>query len=546
MSFKTMAYKYASLLLALWTMSATAAEPRLDQALELQKRQEQERLQRRIDSAPALPESPAIIPPAPAADAGTCVQVSRIEASGITLLPPSAVQAALAPHTGKCLDAAGINGVLESLNNAYLQQGYVTARAYLPEQQVRDGLLTLVVIEGRIESIVLNGDARSADRRRRWLAIPAAPGDMLRLADIEQGVDQLNRAPSAQATLALEPGSEPGMTRVAISTADDRSWRAGLSLDNNGEKTTGQYKTTATLDKDNFLEANDVWQLALSHTDDTRAFSVSTTLPVRYWTLTSSYSQSRYTNQLTGGTRLSGDSQSLLLSADYLFLRNARHQLSLVMGLTDKESGRKVAGVSLQPDESTPARMGLRWLYREPAQTVFLQASWVRGTDWLGATEDPSGLPDHFPHRQFDKLELQGQYNRPLGAQWRYAAQLQAQFAAEGLIGNEQMVLGGLDSIRGFNTSSAFGDKGVSLRNQLATGCFTGRLPGLECQFFVDGGIVRSLMAPPVAQLLGGGAGLRLDRRHGYAEAIVAAPLYASDGIDTDNLEFHFQVGLRY
>ncbi len=29
-------------------------------------------------------------------------------------------------------------------------------------------------------------------------------------------------------------------------------------------------------------------------------------------------------------------------------------------------------------------------------------------------------------------------------------------------------------------------------------------------------------------------------------ETIVAAPLYASDGIDTDNLEFHFQVGLRY
>lgn len=526
---------------------SVAAEtvPRLDPGVELQRQQQEQLLQRQLET-PRTDLGPVEAPPRQEVPSPACVAVRQVRIGGATLLPAEALARVAASFEGRCLTQESIGQLLQAINAAYVDKGYVTSRAYLPEQDVQGGVLALVVIEGTIEDIRLNDNARAADRRRVALAFPTRKNKALRLADIEQGVDQLNRASSAQAAVALEPGTQTGKTRVIVHTVDDPTWRAGLTVDNNGEAVTGRYKTTGTLDKDNLLEANDVWQLALSHTEDTRALSLSTSLPVGYWTFSTSYSESEYSNDLGAGLALKGDSHSAMLNADYLFYRNQHHQLALVTGVSSKDSGRDVSGVSLLPEGTATTRLGLRWLRRDDLRTIFLQSAWVHGTDWLDAIKDPAGLPANFPHHQFDKFEVQGQYATRFSERFAYSAQLQAQYAERGLVGGEQMVLGGLDSIRGFNTSSAYGDKGVSLRNQLSTACSLKWLPQLECQAFLDAGVTRALMAPPVMRLVGGGVGAKLSWRHAFAETSVAAPVYASDSIDTDTLEIHFQIGVRY
>ena len=85
----------------------------------------------------------------------------------------------------------------------------------------------------------------------------------------------------------------------------------------------------------------------------------------------------------------------------------------------------------------------------------------------------------------------------------------------------------------------------LTLRNQLSTACPVNGVP-LECQAFMDAGVTRALAEPPVMRLVGGGAGVRLAYRHVHGELLLAAPIYASTGIDTDPLELHFQIGARY
>ncbi len=264
-----------------------------------------------------------------------------------------------------------------------------------------------------------------------------------------------------------------------------------------------------------------------------------------YWTLSGSYSHSYYTNTLDNHYRIKGDGRSALLNVEHLILRNQRHQLVWNIGLANKEGTRDIAGVALQPDTSTTARLGLRWMHRGEASWM-AQINYVQGTSWLGADRDPHGLPDTYPHHQFNKVELQAQHSRVFLERWLYTGQWQAQYTHQGLIGGEQIVLGGNDSVRGFATSSAFGDTGLSWRNRAARACWSDTVPGLQCFGFSDAGLVRSWLSPPMQKLVGAGFGMRLDHPYFFAEASAAFPLYASRALDLGHGELYVQIGTRY
>lgn len=66
---------------------------------------------------------------------------------------------------------SAINRLVRETTNAYLQRGYVTSQAYLQEQDISAGMLTISASEGRIESITLDGESKLA----LGMAFPAWP-----------------------------------------------------------------------------------------------------------------------------------------------------------------------------------------------------------------------------------------------------------------------------------------------------------------------------------------------------------------------------------
>lgn len=70
-------------------------------------------------------------------------------------------------------------------------------------------------------------DAASTMQPKQFLTIfPGVKGSVLQLRDIEQGLDQLNRLPSNNATMRIEPGAEAGSSRVLINNVQKRTWAA--------------------------------------------------------------------------------------------------------------------------------------------------------------------------------------------------------------------------------------------------------------------------------------------------------------------------------
>ncbi|MFM5670208.1 POTRA domain-containing protein, partial [Aeromonas hydrophila] len=149
----------------------------------------------------------AAVTPTPEA-AGPCFVVTAIRFEGADQLDADARTTLTHPFLHTCMGLPHINALIRDVSQWYLAQGFITSRAFLPEQDLASGTLTIAVLEGRVERIVVDGQP---DRITRTL-FPGLVGEVLNLRDLEQGVDQLSRLRTLSYQLDIQPGTAAGQS----------------------------------------------------------------------------------------------------------------------------------------------------------------------------------------------------------------------------------------------------------------------------------------------------------------------------------------------
>ncbi len=87
--------------------------------------------------------------------AGPAFLLRQIVIDESAILSPEEIRSVLARYEQKQATIADLNLAVQELNSLYRQKGYATAMAVLPPQQVRDGMVRLRLIEGRVGKIVI-------------------------------------------------------------------------------------------------------------------------------------------------------------------------------------------------------------------------------------------------------------------------------------------------------------------------------------------------------------------------------------------------------
>ena len=192
-----------------------------------------EEQRQRLEDLKQLPGPTPDLPKSSESDA-QCFEIRTIELQGATLIPQPDRDAILARFEGQCLGSNQLNNVPKAVTQFYLDRGYVTSRAYLPQQDLSSGVLKVLVVEGALEGL---DSSDIASDRELYMAYPGRTGAPVNLRELEQMVDQLNRLPSRQAALELLPGEDVGGSRVRLQGARSKPWRVSASR-HNAEKGT--------------------------------------------------------------------------------------------------------------------------------------------------------------------------------------------------------------------------------------------------------------------------------------------------------------------
>ncbi len=418
---------------------------------------------------------------------GPCVTVRSIRVEGARLLSETAMRKLVSPYEGQCLNLDGINAVLQKLTNAYVERGYVTSRAVLGPQDLSQGVLVIKIIEGRVESI--GPDAASTMQPRQFLTIfPGVKGSVLQLRDIEQGLDQLNRLPSNNASMRIEPGAEAGSSRVLINNVQQRTWRLSAGVDNLGQETTGLTQYTLGFEKDNFLGCND--QIALYWTSSmpriagqfgnpwegySDSFSGLFSIPFGYWLLSGSVSRFNYSTQIYGLNQAytsSGTTTAARLALDRVIWRDAAGKLSLGGFIQYRDVVNRFEGVRLIASSYrlTTGGFAASYVRRMLGGVLTLQAEQIWGLPDMSWSV-PGTITSTTPHTRFSKTTGTLGWYRPFTVgeqQWTWSLSAYGQTSEQTMYGSERLYLGSSYTVRGFKETPVGGDCGGYVRNELA------------------------------------------------------------------------------
>ncbi|GHU28597.1 hypothetical protein FACS189497_04460 [Betaproteobacteria bacterium] len=421
--------------------------------------------------------------------------IRQIVLKGNTLFPERDFEPILAPFRGLPLGLRRINLLMRRLTALYLERGYFTTRCYLGEQNLSEGVLSIDIVEGRFEALRYQNGAPPPGVR---MAFPSAAGDILRLQDLEQGIEQLNRLRRNRATLTVSPGEATGGSIIDIKNDEADARYYSFGLDNGGQRSTGETRLRAGAEVNNLLSLEESLGLSYTGTERTNAILFATSVPLGYQTLTYNFSYSDYMMPLGGYALLFGDSVWHNLGWNLTLARDRNGRDGIDVALSHRQGKRFVNDLALTPQRLTSLRAAFA-RYRQTNWGNWMgEIAWSQGLGLFGADRDLPNQPREAATSRFRKLAATLDFNVLIGQRWQWRTTANAQWTRNGLYGAEQMFLGGVSSVRGFEESARSGDRGIMTRNELT---WAGATPlqrlGIRARpyLFVDGGWVRQLAA---------------------------------------------------
>lgn len=187
----------------------------------------------------------------------TGIYVNSIEVSPSQILTKDEINSVVGSYIGKNVLISDIQAAINALNNLYAEKGFVTARAYLPEQTVSNGNLRIELIESKIGNITVinNKYTKSKYILNR---MPEKEGDLFDIVSLEQDVLDFNRYHDGVNLAAnLKAGTVPGTTDIELTAQETFPFHVIGMMDNAGRRSTGQLRGGPAIVADSLFHNRD-------------------------------------------------------------------------------------------------------------------------------------------------------------------------------------------------------------------------------------------------------------------------------------------------
>lgn len=152
--------------------------------------------------------------------------------------------------------------VADEITKYYRERGFILARAFIPEQQVRDGVVTLTLLLGYLGEAKINNNVRY-----NQAVVDGIFNDVLHkpvtTALMEEKLYYLNDMPGLSAQGFFAPGRQVGDTLLNINVTREKPFNANVRIDNHGSDQTGEYRLYTDVALNNPFKYGDRFQLAV-------------------------------------------------------------------------------------------------------------------------------------------------------------------------------------------------------------------------------------------------------------------------------------------
>lgn len=445
-----------------------------------------------VDTAPLVtPPQPAETPAAPAAAERT-LTVSRFTVSGNEAIASEELLAALETLRNTPLTLAELQGAAQRVTAVYQKHGWLLARAWLPAQEVEDGIVRIEVLEGRYGQVRVQNDSRVPGRVLENALRPVQAGQGVQALPLEKALLSLNDLPGVQASSGLSAGTETGSSDLDVKVAAGPRHSGSVELDNHGNTYNGAYRLSGALTLNNPFSAGDKADLRALVSDEGQTWLRGQyELPVGAWNtrLGAAYSWMSY--ELAKEFKpleVTGNADIATVYAHQAWWRQRAYGFSTQLSYDSKQLQDETGLFGLNSEKSVNNfTLQLNGYWRDS-----LLGGGVNSYS-LGWTVGDLSLDSPDAKVQDLLLGSEGKFQKwapaflrqqVLGNTLSLLLQARGQIASGNLDSSEKFGLGGVYGVRAYPEGEASGDAGwvvsAELRQVLS--------PQWQAGFFVDAG----------------------------------------------------------
>lgn len=392
-----------------------------------------------------------------------CVEIKKININNTTVFEEKDFEDLIEPYLNSCNGFKNLSNLRDKISNRYIDKGYVTSRAYFKPQDLSDGIVDIEILEGKIEKI----EGENVNPSNLYITYK---NEVLNLRDVEVAVQQAQRLQSQKVNLQLIPGSKVGYTIVKIIGENNSPACYGnIGMNNFGTKKTGKYLISSSLNYENPFDINDIVSLNINGTDNTNkdnnnklGTDLSYSFPIGRALLNFDYSYSKYKqlnkDEFNQSFQSDGITNSFAFGVDYKLYHSQRHTFDLISSVEMKSNKNFLNDVKLELQS-----------YDLPILNLGVKHSYLGdGYDYYSKFVVSKGLSDSkesFAKQEtdFTKYVLDLGYNKSFDTEnnLKFASTLRSQYSNNYLYGTEEISMGGIYSVRGFNNSGLSGNTGL-------------------------------------------------------------------------------------
>ena len=463
---------------------------------------------------------PAFAEPTVPADS---LLVKGFSFTGNTVISQAELEAFTQPYVGRSLTLSDLEEVAANVATLYKRKGYTLATTYVPQQQIRFGVVTIAILEGRVGEIFVTGNQHYSTEFIRGRFAQAMEDNVVRNVALERALLLLNDYPDLKVSALLEPGASTGSTNVHVKAEDKLPIHASLDFNNYGFNTISRYRFGAGVEIGNVLFNGATLNLngiMGDHPDQLLFQTGAYAVPIGVYgtKLVLSGSNGRFdVGAALAALQIHGTIKTYDISVTHPFIKTRFQTLTAETGFASKDNRLFTLGSLTGDDGIRMAKLGVNYDRLDLSGRTYFS---LYGFQGLG--EMLGGMSDNSPQatrqgtdNRFTKATVSAGRIQSLGHDVLLVLRANGQATTGPVVVIEQMLLGGPDSVRGYQLGERFVDEGYTVSAETRVPFFPSVLASTQAAVFIDYGAGQLRNPQPGEQssssLTGTGIGLQTE-----------------------------------
>ncbi len=411
----------------------------------------------------------------------TLVTVKKILVTGYTVFSEREIEEIIKVYHGEKLSFSELRNITKTITDLYVSRGYITSGAFLPEQEIVDGIINVQVIEGKLEDIKIKGlknlqenyiSSFISSTQTSQVLSSSKQSPPLNINSLKNDLNLLKRNSSIKNIEAeLVQGTESNLSVLLIEIEEIAPFQAKLSFDNYRSPSVGEFQGTLKTSYGNLIGVSDRALAQYNLTEGFDAYSVGYEIPLNSKNGTISLEYRNGDSEIIEDSfnevdiRAESDTVSLQYRQPIIY----QLEKEVALGIAFKRQNSETFILDDLPFSFTAGPQQGRsvvsvlklmgsWLERSPNSVFALSSELNFGLDLFDAT-----VNDSAPDGLFFSWLGQVQWTKALNQDRSLllVTRLATQLTPDSLLPLEQLTLGGIGTVRGYRQNQEVGDNGV-------------------------------------------------------------------------------------